>query len=155
MESRITDRKIGIEIECVVPLISGRSCTSSDVQQLLAEVLSNQGIPAVARSYTHQPVPSGCKMAIEHDVSLRDESRYAGLRWAKIEAKSMPMKWSEVEETLRVFARTVMDVEFPLMGAPGKHRLEPGKTPQSTHQPLSNACKGFRAAAAAEMRRVV
>jgi len=99
MESAINStRKIGIEIECVVPIIG--SGDNSDVQNLLASVLTNHGIPSVARSYTHRDVPSGCKMAIEHDVSLRDESKYAGLRWSKIEAKTMPMTWGEIEETL-------------------------------------------------------
>ena len=99
MESAINStRKIGIEIECVVPIIG--SGDNRDVQTLLAEILSNHGIPSVARSYTHRDVPSGCKMAIEHDVSLRDESKYAGLRWSKIEAKTMPMTWGEIEETL-------------------------------------------------------
>ena len=98
MESNITNRLIGIEIECVVPIIGAGD--NADVQRLIAEVLSNQGIRSVARSYTHQPVPTGCKLAIEHDVSLRDESKYAGLRWSKIEAKTMPMTWQEIEETL-------------------------------------------------------
>ena len=98
MESNITNRKIGIEIECVVPII-GSGC-NQDVQNLLAEVLTNQGIQSVSRSYTHCPVPRGCKLAIEHDVSLRDESQYAGLRWSKVEIKTMPMTWTEVEEVL-------------------------------------------------------
>ena len=80
MESKITNRKIGIEIEVVLPIIG--SGDNADVQRLLAEVLSNQGIRSVARSYTHRDVPAGCKLAIEHDVSLRDESKYAGLRWS-------------------------------------------------------------------------
>ena len=70
------------------------------VQNLIAEVLTNQGIRAASRAYTHQPVPSGCVMAIEHDMSLRDESKYAGLRWSKVEAKTMPMTWREVEAVL-------------------------------------------------------
>ncbi len=98
MESKITDRLIGIEIECVVPIIG--SGENSDVQRLLAEVLTNQGIRSVARSYTQRAVPSGCKLAVEHDMSLQDESRYAGLRWSKIECKTMPMAWREVEEVL-------------------------------------------------------
>lgn len=98
MESQITNRLIGIEIECVVPIIGAGD--NRDVQNLIAEVLTNQGIRTTSRSYTHQPVPSGCKLAIEHDMSLRDESKYAGLRWSKIEAKTMPMTWVQVEEIL-------------------------------------------------------
>jgi len=33
-------------------------------------------------------------------MSLQDESQYAGLRWSKIEVKTMPMTWAEVEATL-------------------------------------------------------
>ncbi len=77
MESKPTNSKIGIAIECVVPIIG--SGDNSDVQRLLAQVLTNQGIRAISRSYTQQAVPSGCKLAVEHDMSLRDESKYAGL----------------------------------------------------------------------------
>jgi len=92
------DRKIGIEIEVVVPIIGVGE--NRDVQRLIAEVLTNHGIQSHSRGYTHQPVPSGCKIAVEHDVSLRDESRYAGLRWSKIEAKTAPMTWGEIERIL-------------------------------------------------------
>ncbi len=98
MESKISDRLIGVEIECVIPIV-GRG-ENEDVQSLLASVLSNHGISAISRSYTQRSVPTGCKMAIETDMSLRDEPKYAGLRWSKVEAKTMPMTWTEIEETL-------------------------------------------------------
>ena len=91
-------RQIGIEIEVVVPIIGIGE--NRDVQRLIAEVLTNHGIQSHSRGYTHQPVPAGSKFAIEHDVSLRDESRYAGLRWSKIEAKTSPMTWDEIEQVL-------------------------------------------------------
>jgi len=91
-------RRIGIEIEVVVPIIGVGE--NRDVQRLIAEVLTNQGIQSLSRGYTRQPVPSGSKFAIEHDVSLRDESKYAGLRWSKIEAKTAPMTWEEIERAL-------------------------------------------------------
>jgi len=94
----ITDRLIGVEIECVVPII-GRG-DNLDVQTLLAEVLTNQGIRSVARAYSHQPIPADCKLAVEHDASLRDESRFAGLRWSKIEVKTAPMTFRELERIL-------------------------------------------------------
>ena len=98
MESTITDRLIGIEIEIVVPII-GRG-DNADVQNLLAEVLTNQGLSSVSRGYCRQPIPNGCKLAVEHDASLRDESKYQGLRWSKIEVKTAPMAWSEMERVL-------------------------------------------------------
>lgn len=98
MQSLITERLLGVEIECVIPIV-GRG-ENLDVQNLLAEVLSNQGIRAAARQYSHAPVPPGCKLAVEHDSSLRDESRYAGLRWSKIEVKTTPMTYRELERVL-------------------------------------------------------
>lgn len=91
-------RKIGIEIEIVVPII-GRG-ESIDVQSLIAQVLTNQGMPAVARGYTQQDVPDGCLFTVEHDMSLRDESRYAGLRWSRIELKTAAVNWPEIERVL-------------------------------------------------------
>lgn len=98
MESTITDRKLGVEIECVVPII-GRG-DNSDVQELLAQVLSNHGVAAVARGYSHSQIPAGCKIVVEHDSSLRDESKYEGLRWSKIEVKTAPMTYRELEQVL-------------------------------------------------------
>ncbi len=78
MESKkSTSRLIGVEIECVLPIIG--TGEGRDVQRLLAEVLSNHGIRSVARGYTHAAIPRDCKMAVEYDVSLRPESKYAGL----------------------------------------------------------------------------
>ena len=99
MQSLISEtRNLGVEIECVVPII-GRG-DNSDVQELLAQVLSNQGINAVARPYSHSPIPAGCKVVVEHDSSLRDESKYAGLRWSKIECKTAPLTYRELEQVL-------------------------------------------------------
>jgi len=98
VEATITNRLIGVEIEAVIPIIGAGQ--HQDVQQLLASVLSNHGLPAVARPYSHQPLPSGCLLVVEHDSSLRDESRFAGIRWAKIEIKTAPLPWPEIERIL-------------------------------------------------------
>jgi hypothetical protein len=99
VEATITNRLIGVEIEAVIPIIGAGQ--NQDVQQLLASVLSNHGLPAVARPYSHQPLPSGCLLVVEHDSSLRDESRFAGIRWAKIEIKTAPLPWPEIERSCR------------------------------------------------------
>ena len=91
-------RKIGVEIEVVVPIV-GRG-ENRDVQQLIAEILTNQGLRAFARNYSHAPLPAAYQFAIEHDMSLQDESRYQGLRWSKIEIKTAPMTWADLERTL-------------------------------------------------------
>ena len=98
MEARVTDRRIGVEIECVVPIIGVGD--NHDVQTLLASILSRQGIRTIARSYTHRPLPDDYQMAIEHDVSLEDENRYPGLRWSKVEVKTAPMTWQALNQVL-------------------------------------------------------
>jgi len=104
MQSLITDRKLGVEIECVAPII-GRG-DNTDVQELLARVLSNHGMPAISRPYGHLSIPQGCLFAVEHDSSLRDESKYQGLIWSKIELKTAPIAWHELERVLP----TAMDI---------------------------------------------
>ncbi len=95
MESEVNlTRKIGIEIEFVAPIIGHG--TNHDVQELLAQVLSNHGIQACSRGYTQHPLPSDCQLAVEHDASLRDESKYRGFSWSKLEVKTKPMLWDEV-----------------------------------------------------------
>ena len=91
-------RKIGVEIEVVVPIVG--TGDNQDVQRLLAEILTNQGLRSVARGYSRCPIPSGTMFAVEHDMSLRDESRYAGLRWSKIELKTAPMTWPDLERVM-------------------------------------------------------
>jgi hypothetical protein len=99
VESAINiSRKIGIEIEFVAPIIGTGS--NYDVQQLIAQVLTNHGISACARGYTHHPLPHGYQLAVEHDTSLQDESRYRGLSWSKLEVKTSPMQWDDIERVL-------------------------------------------------------
>lgn len=99
MEATINwHRKMGIEIETVVAIIGQGE--DRDVQQLLASVLNNQGISTIARSYSRQPVPGSNLLCVEYDTSLRDESRYRGIRWAKIEIKTAPLPWDEIERIL-------------------------------------------------------
>ena len=99
VESEVNpNRKIGIEIEALAPII-GRG-TSQDVQALLAQVLTNHGIQSCSRGYTQRPLPHGCQLAVEHDASLHDESRFRGLSWSKLEIKTAPMVWDEVERVL-------------------------------------------------------
>lgn len=99
MESTVNEtRKIGIELEFVLPIIGQGG--NIDVQRLLAEVLMRQGLPAVCRGYSHQPIPSDAVFAVEHDSSLRDEERFSGVRWAKVELKTAPLPWAELERVM-------------------------------------------------------
>ena len=101
VESEVNlNRKLGIEIEFVAPII-GRG-SNHDVQELLAQVLTNHGIQSCSRGYTQQPLPHGYQLAVEHDASLHDESRYRGLSWSKLEVKTSPMLWDEVEKEIEL-----------------------------------------------------
>ena len=100
MHSLITDRNLGVEIECLILQTSLSPCENIQTQLLLAQTLSNHGISATARPYSRSPIPTGCQVVVEHDSSLRGESRYAGLSWSKIEVKTAPMTYRELERVL-------------------------------------------------------
>lgn len=98
MQSEVTNRRLGIELEMVAPILG--HADNFQVQELIANILCRQGIRAVARSYSHAPVPDGYDFCVEHDSSLRDETRYQGIRWARLEVKNRPMTFAEVEGVL-------------------------------------------------------
>ena len=125
------NRKIGIEIEFVAPII-GRG-SSHDVQELLAQVLSNHGIRSCSRGYTQQPLPSDCQLAVEHDASLRDESRYRGLSWSKLEVKTAPMLWDEVERVLPPALEIIQYVGARINASCGLHVHH--HLPEAEHKP--------------------
>lgn len=79
-------RRLGCEFEMCVPRV-GRG-NGSDVQQTIAEVLTANGIRAVARHYQHTPVPNGQDVAVEYDSSVRGESRYRAVSWHSVEIKT-------------------------------------------------------------------
>jgi hypothetical protein len=99
MEASINaTRTIGVEVEFVIPIIGHGE--NYDVQRLIADVLTRQGLPAVCRGYSHQPIPTEAIFAVEHDSSLRDEERFSGVRWAKVELKTAPLSWAELERVM-------------------------------------------------------
>jgi len=79
-------RRIGTEFEFVLPQTG--SGNGSDVRRTLAEVLTANGLPTVARGYSHRPVPVGAVLAVEYDGSVRGESRYRGINWQSVELKT-------------------------------------------------------------------
>jgi Putative amidoligase enzyme len=79
-------RKIGSEFEGFIILTGSGDARSA--QESLAHALSQNGIPAVARGYSHDPLPAGVKIAVEYDSSIVPEQRYRGIRWASIEIKT-------------------------------------------------------------------
>jgi len=99
VEAKINpNRLIGVEIEIVTAIVGVGD--NMDVQRLLADILTRQGLHAVARGYSHESIPAGCLLAVEHDTSLRDESRFPGLRWSKLEVKTAALPWPEIERIL-------------------------------------------------------
>ena len=132
MESQINlNRKIGIEIEFVAPII-GRG-TNHDVQALLAQVLTNHGIQSCSRGYTQQPLPSDCQLAVEHDASLRDESKYRGLSWSKLEVKTAPLCWDEIERVLPPALEIIQYVGARINASCGLHVHH--HLPEAEHKP--------------------
>jgi len=88
-------RKLGVEYEMTFPLVG--SGNGRDVQQALARVLTANGLRAVARGYSHEPLPPGMDLAIEHDMSVQGESRYAGITWHPVEFKTRIIDYNEWE----------------------------------------------------------
>ena len=80
------NRRIGTEFEFVLPQIG--SGTGDDVRRTLAQILTSNGLPTVARGYSHRPIPAGMDLAVEYDSSVRGESRYSGIRWESVELKT-------------------------------------------------------------------
>jgi len=79
-------RRLGVEFEFCIPQIGAGG--GEDVRRILADVLTQNGISAIARGYSSRPVPLGRDLAIEYDSSVRGESRYQGIRWQQIEMKT-------------------------------------------------------------------
>jgi len=88
-------RKLGVEYEMTFPLVGSGS--GRDVQQALARVLSANGLNAVVRGYSHEPLPVGADLAVEYDTSVQGESRYAGITWHPVELKTRIIDYNEWE----------------------------------------------------------
>ncbi|QNN21762.1 hypothetical protein HED60_05575 [Planctomycetales bacterium ZRK34] len=104
-------RRMGCEFEMTIPLVGTGS--GSDVQRMLAEILTANGIRAVSRSYQHNPVPHGVDVAVEYDSSIRGESRWQGIVWQAVELKTKIL--SGVDDWERVVPRTLEIARY--MGA--------------------------------------
>ena len=79
-------RRIGCEYEMTVPLVGSGS--GADVQRTLAHVLTANGLPAISRGYSHEPIPGGVDLAVEFDSSVHGESVYNGISWHSVELKT-------------------------------------------------------------------
>jgi len=79
-------RRLGCEFEMTLPRMGNSSGT--DVQNTLAEILTANGLPSIARGYSNQPVPSGYDLAVEYDSSIRGHSEWLNVPYASIELKT-------------------------------------------------------------------
>lgn len=86
MASLNRSRRIGIEIEMAVPLIGGGQ--AHDLRVKMADILSANGLKAIARTYSHSPVPEGYDLVVEYDGSIRGETVYQGIEWVQVEVKT-------------------------------------------------------------------
>jgi hypothetical protein len=91
-------RRMGAEYEMTIPLLG--TGNGRDVQNSLAKILTDNGIRAVARDYSHQPVPEGIDICVERDSSIRGETRYHGISWIPVEVMTRilagPTDWESV-----------------------------------------------------------
>ena len=79
-------RRLGVEHELTMPRMGNSSGT--DVQNTLAEILTANGLPAIARGYSNQPIPNGYDLAVEFDSSIRNHTEWQNVPYAAIELKS-------------------------------------------------------------------
>jgi hypothetical protein len=91
-------RKIGAEFEGYIILTGSGDARSA--QESLAHVLTENGIPSIARHYSRDPLPPGVLAAVEFDSSIVPEQRYRGIRWAQIEVKTTKLEGIDQWETV-------------------------------------------------------
>jgi hypothetical protein len=64
------------------------TASGTDVQNTLAEILTANGLPAIARGYSHQSIPDNYDLAIEFDSSIRGHTDWQNVPYASIELKT-------------------------------------------------------------------
>lgn len=79
-------RRLGCEFELTLPRMG--NLTGTGVQNTLAEILTANGLPAIARGYSHQTIPSNYDLAVEFDSSIRNHTDWQNVPYASIELKT-------------------------------------------------------------------
>jgi hypothetical protein len=79
-------RRIGCEFEMFLPRLGASSGT--DVQNSLAQILSSNGLPSIARGYSSSPIPSQYDFAVEYDSSIQGSWTWNNVPFAPIELKT-------------------------------------------------------------------
>ena len=88
-------RKLGVEYEMTVPRVGSGNC--GDVQSSIQQVLSSNGLNAVARGYSQSPLPPGVDLGVEYDSSVQGQSQWNGVTWFPIEIKTRILNLAEWE----------------------------------------------------------
>jgi|GEM_PF-6597563 len=101
-------RRLGVELEFALCQLGGGD--QNDVRRMLAEILTSNGVPAIARGYSHAPVPHGVDICVEYDASVRGESRYQNLRWIPVEMKTRVL--CGMDDWERVVPRAIAIVHY-------------------------------------------
>jgi Putative amidoligase enzyme len=90
-------RKLGVEHEFSIPLVGTGSHAAA--REMIANVLTRNGLPTIARPYGQTLIQPPHVLAVEHDCSIRGEDRFEGISWIPVELKSGIItfeKWGEI-----------------------------------------------------------
>lgn len=79
-------RKLGVEYEFSIPVLS--TGTAHAAREVLASVLTQNGLPTVARPYCQTPLQPPHVLAVEHDASIGGENTWRGITWIPVELKT-------------------------------------------------------------------
>ncbi len=79
-------RRMGCEFELFLPRLGAAS--GNEVQTSLAQILTSNGLPAIARSYSSSPLQPGYDFAVEYDSSIQGSWNWNNVPFAPIELKT-------------------------------------------------------------------
>jgi len=68
-----------------MPLVGG---SAGELRQTMANIFAANGLPAMARAYSHAAVPFGYDLVVESDTSITGERQYQGIEWVPVEVKT-------------------------------------------------------------------
>lgn len=91
-------RKLGVEHEFYVPVLGNMS--REGVQDQIANILTQNGIRALARPYSHTLLPSNFDVAVETDGSISPTHPFAGTMYCALEIKTRILTYDEYEALL-------------------------------------------------------
>lgn len=112
------NRRFGIELEIYAPVLAN-SCLS-DVQRNLADILTANGINAVARNYSHEPL-NNADVAIETDGSIGGTSNFKSIAFASIEVKTRIITLADYKQIMPKVLEILKFLGFRINSTCGFH----------------------------------